>query len=815
MDSAFDSFAPLTPSERADAARQTEQAPCEQSASPTCPPADAEPGATAAARLYGRKPDGLWRYATAQDETAFYAARWNQAGGEKTFLPISWRDGGGWQFAAWVDHRPLFNLPDLVAKPNAMVVVCEGEKATEAAAAIFANSVVTTSSGGAGAATKTDWTPLAGRSVLIWPDNDAAGANFAHQVATILAALECSIEIVDAMALASINPAGGACEPRDKWDAADATAEWPDLAALRKSASGLRKRFDPGPAYLSYGRFKMAADGLHVEIEKGRGGNKTTECEWVSAPFEILGACRDPDGRGWGKYLRWRDGDARAHVQHVTDAALQGDPAAVCASLVDGGLRINRAQQRPFASYLDGASVKGRVTIILRTGWHEIGGQSVFVLPVETIGPRGSETVILDGAAHGPYDARGSLKDWQAGIGKLASGHALPILAISAALAGPLLYLAGQEGGGVHFQGPSSRGKTTLLQAAASVWGRGNSPGYVRAWRATANGLEGAAASATDTVLILDEFSQVDGREAGAVLYCLGNGAGKVRAARDGAMREPKTWRVMVLSTGETTVASKLAEDRAGKARAGQLVRMLDVPADRGFGVFDHAGPDDDAGKLAKTFKQAANSAYGAAGPEFVRRLITEQVTGDDVRSLVADFVSAHVPAGADGQVDRAAQRLGLIAAAGELAILLGVAPWREGEATAAATWALAQWISQRGGTEPAEARQAVEQVRRFIEANGDYRFEPLDNPEARNVPNRAGWRKGDGAEREWLIPPETWKGEICAGLDPKFVAKTLCEAGILARAGDGFQQVRKIGGTSKRVFVIGAAIFDGGGREG
>lgn len=815
MDDAFNSFAPLTPDEIAEGAHQRGQESGEPEAVPTCPPADAEPGAVAAARLFGRKADGLWRYATPNDETAFYAARWNEADGGKTFRPISWRDGKGWGLVAWPDHRPLFNLPDLIAKPSAPVIVCEGEKASDAAAAIFPSSIVTTSSGGAGAASKTDWKPLAGRAVLIWPDHDAAGAKYAREVAAILAALGCDISIVDSKALASIDPAGGVREPKDKWDAADAKAEWPDLAALRKAAGNSRKAFDPGPAFLSYGSFEMSPAGLHVETETGRGQSKAKGNEWVSAPFEILGACRDPHGRAWGKFLRWRDGDGRAHLQHVTDAALQGDPGTVCAALVDGGLTINRGQQRAFATYLSGANVKGRVTIVLRTGWHEVGGQSVFVLPSETIGPRGSETVILDGAAHGPYEARGSLQDWQAGIGSLARGHALPLLALSAALAGPLLYLAGQEGGGLHFHGASSRGKTTLLQAAASAWGRGGSPGYVRAWRATANGLEGAAASGTDAGLILDEFGQVDAREAGAVLYSLANGGGKTRAGRDGAMREAKSWRVMVLSTGEITVASKLAEDRAGRGRAGQLVRMLDISADRAFGVFDHAGPDGDAAKLAKAFKQAAISAYGVAGPEFVRRLIAEQVMGDDLREHVGAFVSAHVPAGADGQVDRAAQRLGLIATAGELATLLGVTPWREGEATAAAAWALAQWIGARGGTEPAEARQAVQQVRKFIEANGEYRFESLDDPDARNVPNRAGWRKGEGLDREWLIPPETWKDEICAGLDPRFVSKTLCDAGILKRSNDGFQQVRKIRGTPKRVFVIGVSIFDGGGDAG
>ena len=96
---------------------------------------------------------------------------------------------------------------------------------------------------------------------------------------------------------------------------------------------------------------------------------------------------------------------------------------------------------------------KGRVTVVTRTGWHEIGGQSVFVLPGETIGPRGGERVILDAAAGGAYQARGTIEDWRDGVAKLASGHVLPVLMISAALAGPLLHLAGMEGGGVHFAG--------------------------------------------------------------------------------------------------------------------------------------------------------------------------------------------------------------------------------------------------------------------------------------------------------------------------------------------------------------------------
>jgi putative DNA primase/helicase len=65
------------------------------------------------------------------------------------------------------------------------------------------------------------------------------------------------------------------------------------------------------------------------------------------------------------------------------------------------------------------------------------------------------------------------------------------------------------------------------------------------------------------------------------------------------------------------------------------------------------------------------------------------------------------------------------IAAAGELATALEIVPWRAGEARDATALALWQWIDGRGGTEPAEVRQAIEQVRLFIEQHGESRFDP------------------------------------------------------------------------------------------
>ena len=89
------------------------------------------------------------------------------------------------------------------------------------------------------------------------------------------------------------------------------------------------------------------------------------------------------------------------------------------------------------------------MTVVQRTGWHEIEGENVFVLPGECIGPKRVGRVLLDGAAHGPYETKGTLAEWREGVATLAAGHAIPMLAISTAFAGPLLHLAGLEGGGL------------------------------------------------------------------------------------------------------------------------------------------------------------------------------------------------------------------------------------------------------------------------------------------------------------------------------------------------------------------------------
>ena len=74
---------------------------------------------------------------------------------------------------------------------------------------------------------------------------------------------------------------------------------------------------------------------------------------------------------------------------------------------------------------------------------------------------------------------------------------------------------------------------------------------YLHRWRATTNGLEALASLRSDTLLVLDELSQVDPKEAGEIAYMLANGSGKARAGKTGAVRPRYDWRILFLSAGE------------------------------------------------------------------------------------------------------------------------------------------------------------------------------------------------------------------------------------------------------------------------
>jgi uncharacterized protein (DUF927 family) len=164
--------------------------------------------------------------------------------------------------------------------------------------------------------------------------------------------------------------------------------------------------------------------------------------------------------------------------------------------------------------------------------------------------------------------------------------------------------------------------------------------------------------------------------------------------------------------------------------------------------------------------------------------------------------------------VVRAAQRFGIIAAAGELAISLGLLPWPEGQLIEDTHVLFNAWLDARGGAQPAEIGQMIARARLFMEAHSESRFdlvEPSD-PDRKPVNNRAGYRKGEGDDRRWYVTPEVWRSEICDGFDPIDMAKLLIERGMM-EPGEGnhlAQKIRLPKLSPQRLYVLKPSIFEG-----
>jgi hypothetical protein len=167
-------------------------------------------------------PVAMWPYRDAEGRLVGYAARVEYDGTDgrraKDVLPITYCSSGqgdgqrrAWRARALPAPCPLYRLPELLANPPAPVIVTEGEKKADAAVKLFPGHVATTSMSGAKAAKQSDWVPLAGRVVIIWPDNDKPGRDYAEDVA----------RLATAAGAASVAIVAVPADWPERWDLAD------------------------------------------------------------------------------------------------------------------------------------------------------------------------------------------------------------------------------------------------------------------------------------------------------------------------------------------------------------------------------------------------------------------------------------------------------------------------------------------------------------------------------------------------------------------------------------------------------------------
>jgi uncharacterized protein (DUF927 family) len=783
----------------------------------------------------------LYRFDLGHDDTG--TAR-------KVFAPLTWCKRSDsemlqWRWQGLAEHRPLLRLDKLAKKQNMPVVLCEGEKAADAAAELLPDHIATCWSNGSNSWHKADLSPLKGRNVLLWPDNDASGTACMEAVATKLR--ELGAASVQTMALEAFKQKpilkdgkpgfakGGAWNEGD--DAADALAKgWtsahvnellsngeligqPAIASPQetpKPKTSTKRATKPKNDLLP-GGFRLTAEGVFYSGDDG-------EARPVCSPLEILARTRDDKGHNWGLLVEFDDPDGEKKRWNIPARTMTGDFGKdVLGPLVDMGLRLagsrsGRNARNDLQSYLGGFDSAQRARLVTRLGWH--GG--AFLLPEQQIGAHAEHLHFYEaGAQMPPISQSGTLEQWQQQIGALCVGNHRLAFVVSVAFAGPLLHLLGQESGGFHLYGDSSGGKTTHLQVAASMYG---GPRLVRSWRSTDNALESIAAAHSDGLLVLDEIGMCDPRIIGETVYMLGNGTGKARANDRGqAGRLVQEWRLLFLSTGEKTLAQHMAEANK-ELKAGMEVRMLAVPADacKGMGMFDTLCGFEDAAALSDALKARVTKYYGTPLIAFLDALCDPgKLIGwvAILRRTLEGFIAQNLPASASGQVQRAALRFGLAAAAGELATALGVTGWPDGTATRAARVCLHAWLGERGGAGNMEGEAIMARLRQVIERFGESRFTRWESAAAKidehgpRTIDRLGFRKttehgiGDSLHTTatYYVLPEAWRSEVFRGMNITAVNRELIERGVLqtSKGGKASCSVRLPGMGVQRCYVV------------
>lgn len=433
------------------------------------------------------------------------------------------------------------------------------------------------------------------------------------------------------------------------------------------------------------------------------------------------------------------------------------------------------------------------------TGWQ----CGAYIMPDGEIIGTPDQPVLFSGrsSAASGYTTSGTVESWRENVGRLAFGNYSMMTGVAAALAAPLIGLAGADGFGIHLYEQSSAGKTTTANVASSLYGN---PDVLRlTWYGTALGLANEAAAHNDALMPLDEIGQgADPVEVYKSAYALFNGTGKLQGTKEGGNRDLKRWRTVAISTGEMDLETFIAS--AGrKAKAGQLVRLLNIPMRRAVRFHEHTNGKHHADAL----KDAYQHNHGVTGREWVKWLADHQQEAVNAVRAAEERWRSLIPSDYGEQVHRVGARFAIL----EAALLLGnvITGWDEQTCRDAIQYSYNAWLREFG-TGNKEHQQIIEQTEAFLNAYGMSRFAPFPyDPTSLPISNMAGYRQKGGHETDPMVFytfPAAFEGEIARGFNTRQFAEVLKKAGMLTppTSGRGFQRKSpRIDGRQIRVYVL------------
>lgn len=471
--------------------------------------------------------------------------------------------------------------------------------------------------------------------------------------------------------------------------------------------------------------YDIREDGVYKQ-EAGGTKKDIRLCDAI----ELVAHTRNKESDNWGLWIRFRDLDRKVHDLTLPRRIFtQG--RKVEEILASAGLRIDylsgNSGKCPLAEFFNAVPPEIlELALSVDAGGFASPRLDCFVFANDRVSLPGAELVRLtepDAAAE--LIEKGTLEDWQQKVSTPAKHSVRVMFGLCVALAASLLEVLGVPSTVFHFCGRSGCGKSTILKAAASIYGGEE---RVLSWNATGNGLEGLAQKYNNQPLILDEIGQAKDSALNAI-YDLCNGVERARKTRDAKLKKVGRWSLNIISSGEFSL-SEMKQQRAWRGgegtASGELVRLILIPADagHGLGVLDSL-PTPDANcpeaqsddSRAADFVNALGSleATGSAGRAYLMRLMEDiaergkeamKQSLEDMKKTLEKVLTEEQAPALKGAERRVLERFAVAALAGELATNYGVMgkAWAPGDATKAVLECFKAW---RESEESPEERKA------------------------------------------------------------------------------------------------------------
>lgn len=557
------------------------------------------------------------------------------------------------------------------------------------------------------------------------------------------------------------------------------------------------------------GHFHITKDGLYFVDEDKNG---TSQKRFISSPVLVVAKTRDNSSNNWGVLLKWKDDNEIEHTQALSMELFQTDGADLRKALSYQGVMIapDQRARNLFQCYLMSYQTGQYALCVDRVGWHD----DVFVLPHKQIGQSSSDLIVYqaNNALDNRYQSKGTLEQWRSNVAQLAENHSLLAFSLCTAFAGQLLDPLNQQGGGFHIKGSSSKGKSTALNLASSVWG--NPKQFYRTWRATGNALEHTAYMHNDSFLVLDEIGEIaNPKELGNVVYMLANGLGKGRMTKQITAKPMHQWKVIFLSSGEKSLKDIMTE-QGQKTKLGQEIRLADIDIDQSeYGIFDGIDFAEDGATQAIELSKRMADCYGVAGIAWLEYLTSNKGERmDEARELLDQYRQSLTVNQSQGHIVRVANYFALVAVAGELATKANITGWKAGTAFNAVQKVFNQWLGSFEQVGDYENREIVTHVKAFFEANESSRFEAItpDPDHVERINNRVGYWKIENGEKIFYVLPEQFKNEVCKGYDSRKAARALLAYNLLEHDTGKTSKTARIPSRKNavKVYAVKEAIF-------